>query len=144
MNIVKDLRQKLNSLMLDVKKDNPNANWKNLVTGLLILVLVGLFSVWYFSNASTEAPLFENLIESTDNNEVDAQTDDESGEDVKNVVAAEGMVVVGDTEGLWQVAERVCGDGEKYTYLAEANGMSIWFAPVVPGQQLVLDCGPTK
>lgn len=138
MNTTKNFKQKLNSLMSDAKRDNPNANWKNLVTGLLILVLVGLFSVWYFSSTPTDAPFFENLVDTTN---TDTSSDDTSSE---SVAVDAGMVVVGETEGLWQVAERVCGDGEKYTYLAEANGMSIWYAPVVPGQQLILDCGPTE
>lgn len=135
-------RNKVDDIMKKLEEENPNANWKNLITGLVILLLVGIFSIWYFSNnASSGLNILsggtESLFGSGDVEEANGGNSVVAGA----AVDEQGMVVVLEGEGLWQVAERVCGDSEKYNHLADANGYSIWWAPVVPGQELVANCG---
>lgn len=140
---MKQLKKQMETLMNRAQKENPNANWRNLVTGVVILVLVGLFSVWYFSSAP-QNDVLNNLgtgdidVEVTQNGDGSMEGDSMNGE---NPVNMEGMVEVLEGEGLWQVAERVCGDGEKYVYLAEENGFSVWWAPIAPGDMLKVNCG---
>ena len=125
------LMQWFNAFMKKIKEDNPNANWKNLLTGAGLLALVAVFSVWYFGNQpQKELPEalsnLANMVNPTQKQAAEQAT-----------VAEEAEVLEG--EGLWQVAQRVCGDGEAYNYLADANGMTIWSAVHV-GQKLKVAC----
>lgn len=122
------LKEKLNQFMSEVRRDNPNANWGNLLTGILILVLIAVFSVWYFGKTPEQQ---ENLIKDI----IQRGTVEE--EMVMEETA--DIAVVAEGEGLWNVAERVCGDGEAYNVLAEANGLTIWSAVAV-GQELTVVC----
>ncbi|MBT6401535.1 hypothetical protein HN803_01415 [candidate division WWE3 bacterium] len=127
---MENIKDGLNNFMDEVKKDNPEANWGNLLTGIAILVLIAGFSIWYFGNPTEDR---ENLLSEILN----------SGENVEEVMVEEtmmeGMVAVEAGEGLWNVAERVCGNGEAYNVLAEANELTIW-SPVTVGQELVIAC----
>lgn len=57
---------------------------------------------------------------------------EEEGEKAQPGEKGVAPVISGETttvqkgEGLWHVAKRVCGDGEKYNVLAAANGLSVW------------------
>lgn len=131
----------LDNLMAKMKKENPDANWANLLTGVGILVLVAIFSVWYFGNTDG-VEVNDNLIDQMEQNEGDvaSTTTGPNGEIIK---LKEGETAVQAGEGLWHVAKRVCNDPEKYNYLAAANGMTIW-SKVAEGQVLVIDCGGEK
>ncbi len=144
---------KLNKFMENLKKQNPNANWANLLTGAAVLVMVAVFSYAYFTKSQTgnvviddsnlvkevtkgsEKPLEEGAKVETGQpadvavdvgGSVDrgVETPAEIGE--KGSATASGTTVVQKGEGLWHVAQRVCGDGEKYNVLAAANGLNVW------------------
>ncbi len=137
------VKKNLDELMANVKKDNPNANWKNLMTGLVILILVALFSVWYFSSS----PQDSNILDEIEGGDVSLEEVDGDANDLpalpNNTAPLPGpdetTVLAG--EGLWQVAKRVCGEGEAYVYIAEANGFNINWAPVAEGQIIKVSCG---
>lgn len=102
-----------------IRRQNPNATVVNLIAGMLIIVFLAIFSVWYFGNGA-------NLF----NQEMDGQ----------NVTEGQrSMITVEQGEGLWQIAERVCGDGELYNEIAEENGLNMW-AGLETGQQLTVSC----
>ncbi len=145
--------------MANLKKQNPDANWKNLITGVVILVLVALFSVWYFSNDTSPGgsadivPVtgeqIEELVgtngEETGNGAVEEEQVQVQINEQEVVTTEEGrMAAVLAGESLWKVAERVCGKGEAYVYLAAANGYTVNWAPIKVGQMLKVDCGPTE
>ena len=122
------LKNILNDLMNKIKKENPNANWNNLLTGFAILAILAVFSVWYFGQNTTN---IESGIkkEST-----------ETGNPQKDLTLGDAQeVTVEPNEGLWQVAERVCGDGEKYNMIAEQNGLTIW-STLSDGETLKVNC----
>lgn len=135
----------LTKFMEKIKKQNPNANWANLLTGVAVLVMVAVFSYAYFSRPKSNTTVDLNrptgeVSGGNTTNEVGggAQGNDgntgsvettpevpaEPGE--KGAAVTSGTTVVQKGEGLWQVAQRVCGDGEKYNILANANGLSVW------------------
>src|SRR3990167_4318676 len=129
-------RETLNKVMDKIKEDNPKANWGNLLTGIGILVLIAFFSVWYFGKASNNTGL-NKIINSVRDSTTNTQVKGAEGTSMKN----KAEVLSG--EGLWQVAERICGDGEKYNYLALANNLNLW-SEVKAGQVLIVDCGPSN
>lgn len=132
MEKLKEIQKKLNEFMRNLQAQNPNANWKNLVTGVVILVLVSMFSIWYFDNpANVDLDLQEG---NTSKNE------DVSNESSMQEGLLENQTTVQAGEGLWQVAERVCNDGEAYIHIASENGLSVW-DPVFEGQVLYINCG---
>ena len=151
------MKEKLDKFMENLKKQNPNANWANLLTGVAVLVMVAVFSYAYFTKSKTgnmvidDSNLVNQVIGEGDSggkeskemgvekgtgtevgNEtaetVQSQTEDqtpaEPGE--KGAEPVTGTTVVQKGEGLWHVAQRVCGDGEKYNVLASANGLNVW------------------
>ena len=127
--------EKLNAFMVKLRKQNPNANWANLLTGVAVLVMVAVFSYAYFTRAhatntvTNQAGSSEEVTtpQQPETNEP-AVTDQGSSSQEQPVPATPeaGTTVVQHGEGLWQVAQRVCGDGEKYNVLANANGLSVW------------------
>jgi len=152
---MKEIKEGLNkvmgnvkSFMANAKKQNPNANWANLLTGAAVLVMVAVFSYAYFVKSKggnvviDDSGLVNEVTNSNPSNSVDNQgsgtTGNESSENTPSDtgIPAEpgekGAAPVGETtivqkgEGLWQVAQRVCGDGEKYNILANANGLNVW------------------
>ncbi|OGC56320.1 hypothetical protein A3H26_01875 [candidate division WWE3 bacterium RIFCSPLOWO2_12_FULL_36_10] len=129
-------RETLNKVMDKIKEDNPKANWGNLITGIGILVLIAFFSVWYFGKTSNNTGL-NQIINSVKNGNI--KTEVQGTTDTSQAIKVE--VLSG--EGLWQVAERVCGDGEKYNYMALANNLNLW-SEIKSGQSLVVDCGPSN
>ena len=122
------LKKILNDLMNKIKKENPNANWNNLLTGFAILAILAVFSVWYFGQNTT-------------NIESDIKKEStETGNSQKDLTLGDVQeVMVESNEGLWQVAERVCGDGEKYNMIAEQNGLTIW-STLSDGETLKVNC----
>lgn len=139
------MMDRLNKFMENLKRQNPNANWANLLTGVAVLVMVAVFSYAYFSKSRVanividDSKLVEEITKDTkgasvgkdQNPVVEGETIDtspavtaEPGE--KGSVASSATTVVQKGEGLWHVAQRVCGDGEKYNTLATANGLSVW------------------
>jgi hypothetical protein len=133
--LLNNLKKKLNNTMNRIRKENPNANWRNLITGIVILVLLGVFSTWYLSSDQTDG-LFNDANLDSNNSLIF----EDNNSDADN----SGVTTVQAGEGLWQVAERVCGRSEAYVYLAEANNMSVWWAPLVVDQELIVDCGPAE
>jgi hypothetical protein len=121
----------LDKLMVEIKKQNPDATWTNLVTGVVILVLIALGSVWYFGNAE-----ISNL-NNSNGDEIAMDSEENSGESMEMESYETTTVEAG--EGLWKVAARVCGDGEKYNILATANGLTI-NSSVYVGQELMVVC----
>ncbi|MBI2620693.1 hypothetical protein HYW61_00515 [candidate division WWE3 bacterium] len=101
---------------------------KNLLTGTVLLVIIATFSVWYFVNR----PATRNILIGTDSVK--------SRQPVSAQKEAVAEVEVLEGEGLWQVAERVCGDGEAYNYLAFVNGLSV-LSDLSAGQELKVSCG---
>ena len=125
------VRETLDNFMSRIREQNPNANWKNLVSGIIILLLVAGFSIWYFDNASSLPNLLQNDYDSFVD-ETNIPTAEDSNDPATTVVEA--------GEGLWQVAERVCGDGEAYVSLSIENDISLW-QPVEVGQVIKINCG---
>ena len=132
-----NLKERLNGLMESLRESNPNANWKNLSTGVLILVLVAVFSVWYFGQSGKGQNGVDKTLENI-GDVVKGVTGDKANEEA---VAAQPVkeAAVEEGEGLWHVAQRVCGDGEAYSALASANGLTVW-SEVYAGQKLVVAC----
>ncbi len=148
------MMENLNKFMDKLKKQNPNANWANLLTGVAVLVMVAVFSYAYFTKSKTGNMVIDdsNLVkevtkgqsEEGDQKLGDGATEEsqptdgaldqssevpaETGEKGAQVVPSQNgeTAVVQKGEGLWHVAQRVCGDGEKYNVLANANGLNVW------------------
>lgn len=147
---MESLKTKLDDLVYIIKKENPNANWKNLATGLGILFLVAVFSIWYFRDSVSTKQ--DDFLDELRRNGGLAVPEDftVNGKGTGSVLSgsddvdSEGMVVVQKGEGLWHVAKRVCGDGEDYKYLAQANGLNIHWARLAEGQKLKVDCGDSQ
>ncbi|PIS22129.1 hypothetical protein COT50_03620 [candidate division WWE3 bacterium CG08_land_8_20_14_0_20_41_10] len=127
MKILSELKEKLNAVMAKIKKQNPNANWANLLTGVAVLVMVAVFSYAYFTKSKGGNVIIDDskLVEQV-TKEQPANTVDETTIPSETSIPAEETTVVQKGEGLWHVAQRVCGDGEKYNVLANANGLNVW------------------
>lgn len=127
MKILNELKEKLNAVMAKIKKQNPNANWANLLTGVAVLVMVAVFSYAYFTKSKGGNVIIDDskLVEQV-TKEQPANTVDETTIPSETSIPAEETTVVQKGEGLWHVAQRVCGDGEKYNVLANANGLNVW------------------
>ncbi len=148
------LKNKLTTLMNKLEKENPNANWKNLVTGVLLLLTVLAFSTWYFTNNTSTiendtslSSLSEYLEQDQQNEDVQEEQDvsispeDSENEGTTTEVTNYTEDVVQPGEGLWHFAKRVCGDGEKYNYIADENNLNVHTAKLAPGQKLKVNCG---
>lgn len=135
------MKEKLNKIMESIKKQNPNANWANLLTGVAVLVMVAVFSYAYFTKSKggnmviDDSKLVEQVAKEKAENASVESNPAETSTTTPEVTAEsgeKGPTIVGDTavvqkgEGLWDVAQRVCGDGEKYNVLASANGLNVW------------------
>ena len=130
------IKMYLDNFMEKLKKDNPDANWTNLLTGIGILVLVAVFSVWYFGK--NEGNVFSGSGSDDGSQEMQGKSDDvEVDENGKPL--SEHQVKVQAGEGLWHVSERVCGDGELYNYVANENDLSVW-SSLNEGQILTVTC----
>lgn len=125
-NLKEEYQTKAQNFMEKMKEKNPDASWVNLLTGLAILLVLSFASVWYFSKNNTMPVQDNNLLELVE--DTSATSEIESGK-----------VVVQAGEGLWHVAERVCGDGYQYVRIAAENGLSEW-SPLTEGQELVVNC----
>ncbi len=136
------IKAKFDELVDIIKKENPNASFKNLVTGIVILVLVSVFSVWYFNSTPSDKTFINELRRGSTPQLPDLVENSEEEVLAKDsVFDTSEYVTVEKGEGLWHVAKRACGDGEKYKYLAKANNLNIHRARLSVGQQLILDCG---
>lgn len=138
------MMDKLKKFMEKIKKQNPDANWANLLTGVAVLVMVAVFSYAYFTKSkvnNVSVDLTKTLEEvekegtaNKDGDKEDTSADvvDDTMPDIPADAGEKGSseqtetAVVQKGEGLWQVAQRVCGDGEKYNILANANGLNVW------------------
>ena len=138
MKTLNELKEKLNTMMEKIKKQNPNANWANLLTGVAVLVMVAVFSYAYFTKSSggnvviDDSKLVEQVTKEQPANEIDATVPADANSETPAEAGEKGATPVGETtvvqkgEGLWHVAQRVCGDGENYNVLANANGLNVW------------------
>lgn len=122
------IKESLDNFMKELKKENPDANWGNLVTGIIILIVIAFLSVWYFGNPS-------GLNEDFSPSELSEQNSDAFAS--QNTNNETTQVLKG--EGLWHVAKRVCGNGEAYNVLARANNLPI-SARLSEGQVLTVVC----
>jgi hypothetical protein len=126
---VEKIKKGLSEFMNEVKKDNPDANWGNLLTGVAILVLIAAFSIWYFGKpAGDRGSLLSEILNTGDRGEV-----------IDEGIMDENVAVVQEGEGIWHVTGRICGDPELYNHVAEENGLTIW-SWVIPGQELTVTC----
>ncbi len=132
------LKSILNDFMNRMKKENPNANWSNLLTGFAILVILAVFSIWYFGQNTSNVGNVTGTEEQVTEPGVKNGTT-ETGSPQKELNTGVQEITVQSSEGLWQVAERVCGDGEKYNKIAEQNGLTIW-STLGDGQALKVNC----
>lgn len=141
---MQSLKAKVEDLVYIIKQENPNANWKNLSTGIGILVLVAIFSIWYFNTSTSDTSLIDELRRGQGLKvDEDFTTNGKGTDSILGLqdVDSQGFVTVQKGEGLWHVAKRVCGEGEKYNYLAAANGLDVRWARLAEGQKLKVDCG---
>lgn len=143
------------------KNVTTNSNWINLAVGIFILLVVFVFSFWYFSktpqnstnmNKNTvndlvvaedaDSKMQENDTENENNPEMMEKQDTETSMEQEIVNDIEGSVVVQAGETLWSIAQRECNNGEAYTFIARANGYNNPnFANVAVGQVIKIDCG---
>lgn len=141
---MQSLKAKVDDLVYIIKQENPNANWKNLSTGVGILILVAIFSIWYFNTSSSDTSLIDELRRGQGLQvDEDFTTNGKGTDSILGMqdVDSQGFVTVQKGEGLWHVAKRVCGEGEKYNHLAAANGLDVRWARLAEGQKLKVDCG---
>jgi hypothetical protein len=131
-----DVKQLFTNMMADLKKHNEYSTWKNLTLGLTVVILVVVFSVMYFNRLSQSLeiqPLSDEQVASM-GQKIEPKAPAKSKEN-----SQDEKVTVQEGEGLWHVALRVCGTGEAYSILAEANNLTI-DSEVFVGQQLLLKC----
>lgn len=125
----------LTKVMNELKSQNPMATWKNVFLGFAVVMIVVVSSLIYFNKLASNAL----TTDTTKQIEVEKpQIPDNTPLNVKKEVEKE-FTTVQEGEGLWNVAERVCQDGEKYVVLAQANGLDSE-AAVTPGQKLLVKC----
>lgn len=129
----------LNDFMNKMKRENPNANWSNLVTGFAILVILTIFSVWYFGQNTSGLKNKTGIEEQQVSEQGDNNTPTEAGSTKTQLNPGFQEVTVQSSEGLWQVAERICGDGEKYNKIADQNDLTVW-STLSDGQTLKVNC----
>ncbi len=130
------IKMYLDNFMEKLRRDNPDANWANLLTGIGILVLVAVFSVWYFGNSDST---FSGSGTNDDAMEQGENADTSTNNDAMEQNLGKDEVVVQAGEGLWHVAKRVCNNGELYNKVAAENNLSIW-ANLSQGQVLKVTC----
>ncbi|MFA5776565.1 MAG: hypothetical protein WC988_03375 [Patescibacteria group bacterium] len=131
---MKKIQDQLNRIMEKMKKQNPNANWANLLTGVAVLAMVAVFSYAYFTKSKGGNVVIDDskLVEEVTKENKTNETTGDTVPDTSAEPGEKGATPVGETtivqkgEGLWHVAQRVCGDGEKYNILANANGLNVW------------------
>jgi len=68
----------------------------------------------------------ENKAGGTTDSEIDTNAEIPAEPGEKGATSVGETTIVQKGEGLWHVAQRVCGDGEKYNILANANGLNVW------------------
>lgn len=129
------IKEKLSSFMKRMKEDNQNASWFNLLTGIIILVIIAVFSIQYFNGKGNNA--LNGSQNGNGGNSVLNSVDQTKGNSTTTGLGKE--VVVQEEEGLWQIAERICGDGEKYVYVAQENNLPVNSA-LYTGQVLKVSC----
>ncbi len=137
---MKDVKKEAAKLLEELKVENPAASWKHLTTGFVVVLVVVFLSIAYF-NRLTATGVVEPLGEVNFGNTPKTEPVPPEIKDKKEQLqeAKEEFVEVKDGEGLWHVAQRVCGSGEDYSTLAEANGLTI-YSEVVVGQKLLKKC----
>lgn len=135
---IKGIGKSVSSFVRKTKKQYPGVDWVNLFTGAGILILIVVFSVWYFERERVggQADEVQNILP------VVKKAKEEAKPKVSGVSSQEVEVQKG--EGLWHVAQRVCGDTELYNYVALENGLS-HKARLEVGQKLRVSCNyPVK
>lgn len=126
----------LSNIMNELKSQNPMATWKNVFLGFAVVMLVVVSSLIYFNKLASNTV----ATDATKQIEVEKpQIPENTPLNVEKEEVEEEFTTVLEGEGLWNVAERVCKDGEKYVVLAQANGLDSE-AAVTPGQKLLVKC----
>jgi hypothetical protein len=124
----------LTAVMNELKVQNPMATWKNVFLGFAVVMLVVASSLIYFNK------LAANSVVQDSTKEIETQKPAAPKTETPEVkVEKDEYTTVLEGEGLWNVAERVCNDGEKYVVLAEANDLNSESA-VSAGQKLLVKC----
>jgi hypothetical protein len=129
MNVIDTIKDRMNKVMEIIRKQNPNANWANLLTGVAVLAMVTVFSYAYFTRSKGENVVIDDsklVKEITGENKTEVATDAAPDNSAETSAPVGETTIVQKGEGLWHVAQRVCGDGEKYNVLANANGLNVW------------------
>jgi hypothetical protein len=125
-----------------LKEKNPNANVKNLVAGVVFLLVAILFSGWLLMSQSgsdtnpEEGGILDSFFESLAN---DSDEESTENQDQNANTETEGMEEVLPGEGLYSFSERVCGFGEFYPQIAELNNLDM-NANLEVGQMLSFSC----
>jgi nucleoid-associated protein YgaU len=132
-------KERLNALMQSLKQENPLASWKNLILGMSVVLLVIFSSLLYFNRLSANTTSNDAILNLETNSPSTITPPVEIRSSTNKSTTEDKYVTVLDGEGLWNVAERICKDGEKYTVLAQANGLDPESA-VNPGQRLLVKC----
>lgn len=114
-----DLKKSLKSIKL-------NESTISLIIGVLVIVVVGILVVRYFRNANEAESL--PPITSEQEAEPGSTTTNEEGQKVYKVASG---------DSLWLIAQKIYGDGFKWTLIAQANNLT---SPsgIEEGQELVL------
>lgn len=100
-----------------IRRRKPNEVAIGMLVGILIIVALAVFSV-YSGNTNFQS---------------DLQTPEDLSITEPNTVTVERG------EGLWQIAQRVCGDGHFYDQVAKENGLAI-NSSLETGQVLKVTC----
>ena len=144
--LMQELKEQVDDIMYQIKNDEIDESTKNLLTGLGILFLVLIFSIWYFYTPAAgrgTKNLYEDIKkESSAVIEKVTTSKEDSPSGIEEVQIFEEDAIVQPGEGLWTFAERVCGDGESYNYIADANNLNIHWSQLEVGQELKVVCGP--
>lgn len=121
-----------------MQKKNTGTNGASLFTGIALLIMVAAFSYEYFSKGrvgnTVKLPSSEVLAGNTSTLQ---ETSDTIENSTPSVLPETTTVEKG--EGLWQVAQRICGDGEKYNLIAQANNLNVWEG-LIEGMTLKVVC----
>lgn len=141
------VKEKLSLTMTELQEQNPMASWKNLFLGLGVVLIVVVSSLLYFNRLAANAIVSDAVTKTTPvqpayiEKRTTSQTKGTKATQNKanTAVNKQEFTTVQEGEGLWNVAERVCKDGEKYVILAQANDLVVDEA-VNTGQKLLVKC----
>ena len=127
--------------MSELQDQNSIASWKNFLVGFCVVMFVVFASLAYFNNLTANAlkpsPSAKDV--KTTKEKISPNVKGSTSQKNSQLQDKAVYTTVLEGEGLWNVAERVCKNGEKFVKLAEANKLGI-DASVETGQRLLIKC----